>query len=63
MNAKEFYTAYTNDKQRSVIIYAESIKKAHAKAREYFGNGVSFTTRKSTHDETLHADPAEVLRA
>jgi hypothetical protein len=59
---KIFFTAYTNNKQRSVIIYADEIRKAHAKAREFFGKGVSFSVRESTHEETLHADPVEVLR-
>ena len=62
MYGKEFYTAYTKDKQRFVIIYVKNIKRAHMMAQEYFGKGISFTTRKSTNDETLHADPNQVLR-
>lgn len=59
---KTFYTAYTNDKSRTVIIYAETIADAHKAARQHFGTGTSFSVRESTHDETLHADPREVLR-
>jgi hypothetical protein len=63
---KTFYTAWTTGKKnpaiKTIIIYAGSLKAAHAAAREHFGNGVSFTTRESTHQETLHADPREVIR-
>ena len=63
MSMKDFYTAQTKNKQRRVIVFAASIGEAHKAAQEYFGKGTSFTTRISTHDETLHADPSEVLRA
>ena len=61
---KTFFTAYTAGEPapRFVIVYTETIGKAHKTAREYFGKGTSFSVRESTHDETLHADPNEVLR-
>ncbi len=63
---KTFYTAFTMGRQspatRTVLIYASEIKYAHAAARAYFGTGISFSTRESTHDETLHADPHDVIK-
>jgi DNA-directed RNA polymerase subunit RPC12/RpoP len=62
---KTFYTAWTTGKKnpatQTVIIYASSLKAAHAAAREHFGKGVSFSTREATHQETLHVEPSEVI--
>ena len=60
--AKKFYTAYTNNGQE-IIILASNIGAAHRAARERFGEGVSFSTRESTDDETLHVHPFDVVRA